>query len=112
MKLFEQPLAVVNVGVGAFADAVRDSGAQALDVVWAPPAQGDIAVGRALATLLRHPLVDAANRKAFGAYLGAQPVLEGIGIAREHLPRMGERMLLHAGPPIAWEQMCGPMQGA
>jgi hypothetical protein len=23
-----------------------------------------------------------------------------------------ERLLLHAGPPVAWEQMCGPMQGA
>jgi hypothetical protein len=25
---------------------------------------------------------------------------------------MGERMILHAGPPITWEAMCGPMQGA
>jgi hypothetical protein len=25
---------------------------------------------------------------------------------------MAERMILHGGPPIAWENMCGPMQGA
>jgi hypothetical protein len=39
-------------------------------------------------------------------------VLEGIGVAREQLPGMGERMILHAGPPIEWARMCGPMQGA
>ncbi len=112
MKLFNQPLAVVNIGVGAFVNAVRESGSQALNVEWAPPAQGDVAIGRALAKLVGNPIVEAANRKAFGAYAGAQPVLQGIGIAREQLPRMGDRMLLHAGPPIAWERMCGPMQGA
>jgi hypothetical protein len=26
--------------------------------------------------------------------------------------KRGERVLLHSGPPIAWERMCGPMQGA
>ena len=45
-------------------------------------------------------------------YLAAQPRIAGIGVAREALPGMGERMILHAGPPIAWERMCGPMQGA
>jgi hypothetical protein len=25
---------------------------------------------------------------------------------------MGSRMILHAGPPIAWQRMCGPMRGA
>ena len=25
---------------------------------------------------------------------------------------MAGRMILHAGPPIEWERMCGPMQGA
>ena len=39
-------------------------------------------------------------------------MLDGVGVAREVLPGMGSRMILHAGPPIAWERMCGPMQGA
>ena len=42
----------------------------------------------------------------------AQPVLEGIGIARDTVPGMQGRMLLHAGPPIEWQRMCGPTQGA
>jgi hypothetical protein len=55
--------------------------------------------------------VEGANRKAFEAFLAASPVLRGVAAARE-LPGMGERMLLHAGPPIEWPRMCGPMQGA
>ena len=61
---------------------------------------------------VNQPQIEAANRNASGAYLAAQPVLEGIGPAREALPGMGARMILHAGPPIAWAAMCGPMQGA
>src|SRR6185295_18754791 len=25
---------------------------------------------------------------------------------------LGDRVILHAGPPIAWERMCGPLRGA
>jgi Protein of unknown function (DUF1116) len=44
--------------------------------------------------------------------LAAQPRLESIGLAREALPKMGRRTILHAGPPIEWTRMCGPMKGA
>ena len=56
--------------------------------------------------------IEAANQKAFAAYLGADPTLVGIALAREAIVGMNERRILHSGPPIAWEQMCGPMQGA
>jgi len=35
-----------------------------------------------------------------------------IGLARSIIPGMKEEMLLHAGPPIQWEKMSGPMRGA
>ena len=66
----------------------------------------------ALARLVNHHAVEAANAKAAERYLAAQPRLDGVGVAREVLPGMGERTILHAGPPIAWERMCGPMRGA
>jgi len=103
---------VINVGVASFAAAVASAGAKATQVEWAPPGQGDRAAATAIAQLMRHPTVEAANQKAFDAYAAAQPVLEGIGVAREALPGMGERTILHAGPPIEWARMCGPMQGA
>jgi hypothetical protein len=103
---------VVNIGIASFADAIRQAGAHATQLEWAPPAQGDRATGAALAALVGNPRVDKANEKAFAAYSAAMPVLEGIGIARKHIPRMRGQMLLHAGPPIEWKRMCGPMQGA
>jgi uncharacterized protein DUF1116 len=110
--LFDRELRVVNIGIASFADAIRQTGAHATQLEWAPPAQGDRATGAALAALVANPRVDKANEKAFAAYGAAMPVLEGIGPARRHIPRMRGQMLLHAGPPIEWRRMCGPMQGA
>jgi len=42
----------------------------------------------------------------------SDPVWEGVGIARKTIPNMKEFMLLHAGPPIEWPRMSGPMKGA
>jgi len=110
--LFAKPLSVLNVGLASFADAIVQRGGAATRIEWAPPANGDAAVGTALARLVNDEKVEAANAQAAERYLAAQPRLEGIGIAREVLPGMGDRMILHAGPPIAWPRMCGPMQGA
>jgi hypothetical protein len=110
--LFEEQLAVVNVGLPAFAEAIRSAGGTAVQVEWAPPGPGDPLVARKLAGLINHSAIEAANRQAFAAYQAAQPVLEGIGAAGAVVPGMGERTILHSGPPIPWERMCGPMQGA
>jgi len=112
MRLFDQELQVLNVGLPAFAEAIAAAGGKATQIDWAPPAGGDRAAGQALARLINDAGVEEANRTAFAAYLAAQPVLEGIAPAREAVPGMDGRILLHAGPPIAWERMCGPMQGA
>jgi len=42
-----------------------------------------------------------------------QPVLVDIELnAINVIPRMDEKTILHAGPPIDWERMCGPMKGS
>lgn len=112
MSLLGDRLCVINVGLSSFAQAIAAAGGEVTEVAWAPPAGGDRAVGLALARLVNHPRIEAANRLAYAAYLEAQPALEGIGPARALLPRMGRRTILHAGPPIEWARMCGPMQGA
>jgi hypothetical protein len=111
-KLLTASVHVVNVGLPSFADSVRQAGGDVIHLDWRPPAQGDAAIGRALARLVGDPAVDAANDVAFSRYVSARPVLKGIGIARETVPGFDDRMLLHSGPPIEWERMSGPMQGA
>jgi hypothetical protein len=110
--LFQEELQVVNVGLPAFAEAIRMAGGTAVQVEWTPPGQGDSQVAQELAGLINHPAVEAANRQAFAAYQSAQPILEGVATAAAVVPDMGERTILHSGPPIPWERMCGPMQGA
>ena len=111
-ELFQEELQVVNLGLASFADSIREAGGTALQVDWHPPAQGDAEAGKKLAKLVNRPEIEAANQEAYNRYLAAQPVLEGVGIAKDVVPGMGAGMILHAGPPIAWEKMCGPVQGA
>jgi len=110
--LFGEGQRIVNVGLQSFAESIVAGGGKAVQVDWTPPAGGDRVAGWSLAQLLDHPEVERANEKAYAAYLAAQPVLVGIGVAGKQLPGMEARMILHAGPPIDWADMCGPMQGA
>jgi Protein of unknown function (DUF1116) len=112
MDLFRQDAQVLNVGLASFRDAIAQAGGAVMQIEWAPPANGDRSVGRALARLVNDPTVEAANRVAYNAYLTAQPVLIGIGVAAEAIATMRPRLILHSGPPIAWDRMCGPMRGA
>jgi len=110
--LFQEKLHVLNVGLSSFADSITRAGGSVLQIEWAPPAQGQQEVGRALARLVNLLSVETANQTAFDAYQSAQPVLNGVGTASQVLPNIAERMILHSGPPIAWKDMCGPMKGA
>jgi hypothetical protein len=110
--LFSRPVSVLNAGIASFGDAIRSRGGAVTQLAWAPPAAGDRRVGTALARLVNEPAIEQANAQAVERYLAAQPRLVGIGIAREVLPGMKERMVLHAGPSVPWQRMCGPMRGA
>lgn len=111
--LFCQPLEVANVGLTSFADNLKQAGGSVISLAWQPPAAGNIAAGLSLAALLNHPLVEQANKIAFARYLSAQPVLVDVLSAAEAIPALQLRKtILHSGPPIAWKNMCGPVQGA
>lgn len=57
--------------------------------------------------------IEAANQQALDIMLKADPVLIDIVPAIEAIPALSEgKKILHAGPPIEWQRMCGPMQGA
>jgi hypothetical protein len=110
--LFQQDLQVINVGLASFAETIAQAGGNAVHVEWKPPARGDRTVGWRLAELIARPQVKEANQIAMDRLLSAQPLLQSVEPARAVIPNVGERTILHAGPPIAWEAMCGPMQGA
>jgi Protein of unknown function (DUF1116) len=57
-------------------------------------------------------IIEEANQEALRRVLAGDPVLVDVVPAAEAIPTLGERTILHAGPPVGWERMCGPMRGA
>ena len=56
--------------------------------------------------------VEAANARAVERMLAADPVLVDVAVAGDAIAGLGDRTILHAGPPIEWPDMCGPLKGA
>lgn len=56
--------------------------------------------------------IDQANHLAIERILQSQPVLVGVARAEEVIPGMHKNLILHAGPPIDWPRMSGPLRGA
>jgi hypothetical protein len=56
--------------------------------------------------------IEAANEQSLHKILQGEPVLIDIQPAAEVVEGIGEGLILHAGPPITWDRMCGPMRGA
>ncbi len=56
--------------------------------------------------------VEEANSVATERILKSIPILVDVKPAIEALPNMKRNLILHAGPPIEWKRMCGPMKGA
>ena len=44
--------------------------------------------------------------------LRGDPQLVDVIPASEAVDGLGDRLILHAGPPLDWAHMCGPMRGA
>ena len=56
--------------------------------------------------------INAANQIAVENMMSARPILRGVSKAKDVIPGMKENLILHAGPPIEWERMSGPLRGA
>jgi hypothetical protein len=105
-SFFGTPLNVVNVGLRSFAESLEAQGVPAAQVDWRPPLMPKMQVTR------NGVDIEAANTEAVNRIMQGRPVLIGMGIAREVIPGYHDRLILHAGPPITWERMCGPQRGA
>ena len=122
--LLGQDVVAGNLGSRLFADALGMQGKAMVHIDWRAPCRGDenlfailesirggeAAVGGKTVPLYR--LVEQANARALDIVNTSHPFVVGIGKALEVIPGMAEDLFLHAGPPIAWERMCGPMRGA
>lgn len=117
MGLFDKKdkMGVVNVGLGSFGEDVEKQDASSAQVNWTPPRQYPQGVVDALNKLKSPEIaakIKAANEEVLEKIVNSHPVLVGYEKAIDVVPGMKPNMILHAGPPIAWENMCGAMRGA
>ena len=114
-SLLAGPVEVIHLGLESVASAVEAAGARVTRADFTPPAGGDPERIALLSDLLAPPLgsaIDAANSRALGRLVRSRPYLVGVGAARDVIPGMTDGLFLHAGPPVTWERMCGPLRGA
>ncbi len=112
-------LNIAVIGADVFDAALQENQTPYVRVDWKPPADGD---ARLVETLFRletelvdakgDSLIDKANQEAFDRLRRGQPVVKRVIPAHQAIEGMTKTTIFHAGPPIAWEDMCGPMKGA
>jgi len=103
-------LRTVNIGLGTFKETLDAAGAASVQVEWKPPLEAD---ARAMAKLRAARVeIEKANAGALRKLLSGKPFLVGLEAAIDVVPGMKKNLILHAGPPVSWERMCGPMRGA
>lgn len=109
-----EDVSVINVGLQMLGDAVRSQGHRAVDVDWRIPAGGDEALIGALERL-RGPLgepVDDANSEVFRRLDLGTPLVTGLDAARDAVPGMTDRTVLHCGPPLDWADFSRPLRNS
>ena len=105
---------VINVGLESFAADLEARGVPLLHVGWRPPAGGEPAATRHLDGLAEPrvaAIIRSANQTVLETLAAAHPVLVDCRPAREAMG-LEERVVLHAGPPLAWARACATMQAA
>lgn len=106
---------IINVGVKSFNDSLRDYGAKTVQFTWKPLAGGNKRMIHLLDELdKRRDEIDAANERMIARFRESQPFLVDVVPAKTVIPELNRerKTLLHAGPPITWENMMGPMRGS
>src|SRR3954466_7367323 len=101
---------VVNIGLAGFARDLAANGVRVVQVDWRPPSRH----AELLSALESRALeIEGANAEGLTRILAGEPHLTGVSRAGELIPELdAERLVLHAGPPLAWDRMCGALRGA
>lgn len=109
-NLFGKKLKVINIGLQSFKESLDKRGVESVQVDWHPPAPVTEKSARIINSNLDK--IAAANNEAVKKIIESRPQLVGMGKALDTIAGMKPNLILHAGPPINWDRMCGPMRGA
>jgi hypothetical protein len=105
-------VAVVNIGLSLFADAIRDQVTPVQHVDWRIPADGHLDLVEDLEQLYgrRSAAIDEANTEVARRLDQSVPLLVDVAAAESLIPGLSGQTLLHCGPEIEWAQVCDPLR--
>ena len=112
--LSEKPK-VINIGLKSFAEVVESFGCEVVQYDWMPPAGGNVELIKTLNFLRNYEGfdIDEANRSVIAKVVASQPVIKDVVPAKSVIKELNEgKVILHAGPPIQYENMPDPVQGS
>ena len=110
MELLSQKPRIINIGLRSFTDVLEKFSCKAVQFQWTPPAGGDLELMKVLQYLRGS---DSANQEVIQKVILSSPVLLDVVPARTVIKELNQgKTLLHAGPPILWENMTSPMKGS
>ena len=115
LELLSQKPRVINVGLKSFAEVIEHFGCDVVQYDWAPPAGGNVELIKMLNFLRSCPEtdIDQANRSVIARVVASQPVIKDVVPARSVIRELNDgKVILHAGPPIRFENMPDPVQGS
>ena len=115
LELLSQKPRVINVGLKSFAEVIEAFGCDVVQYDWAPPAVGNVELIKVLNFLrsCREMDIDEANRSVIAKVVASQPVIKDVVPAKSVIKELNEgKVILHAGPPIRFENMPDPVQGS
>ncbi len=112
MKLFNENLKIINIGLKSFKNDLEMQGQKVAQVNWTPSQIKNVELLDKLDDILKDEKIKEANKKAVKLILESTPFLVDIDYAKNVVPNLSDKMILHAGPPVTWENMAGPVKGA
>lgn len=111
--LQSEKMQFMNVGLKIFGEELSKQGQEVAFVDWKPVAGGRKDIVEALDRVEKvRDRIAEANQLVISKIKNAKPMLIRMDTAIHAIPGMKENLILHAGPVISWEKMCGPMKGA
>lgn len=112
MELLNTRPRVVNVGVPSFNDSIAAYQGTSVQYDWKPMAGGNKHLIYLIHELNKRKEIDTMNQRVIERFKDAQPFLIDVVPAVSVIPELNGKVLLHAGPPIEYADMTGPMQGS
>ena len=112
MELLNSKPRIVNIGLSSFTESIIEYGGSTVQYDWKPAAGGNKKLIKILNKLSKIKEIEKFNGEVIERMKSSQPFLVDVVPAKSVIEILKDKVLLHAGPPIEYKNMTGPMEGS